>query len=73
MNYRDFALAQLQDVRTYAKANGFTDQFIADKIGYTRANVSRMFSGKHLPRLDTFLQLCVVVKYPIGDLFKKLK
>jgi len=73
MDYKERALAQLECVRAKAKEKGYTDQYIAEKMGMSRPNVTRMLSGKHLPRLDTFMLLCDTVGVPLIDVCKKKK
>lgn len=48
----------LDHVREVAEANGLSQQDLADKAGFERANVSRMLSGKFPPTLDNFIKLC---------------
>ena len=71
MKYKKRALAQLECVKVFAKANGFTDEVIADKMKVSRQSVSRMLSGSHIPRLDTFLNLCDAVGVHVDDLCVK--
>lgn len=71
--YRSAALAQLESVRSYAKAKKMSDQVIADKTGLSRPNVSRMLSGKNIPRLDTFMMLCEAVGLPSIDIANSTK
>lgn len=71
MDFKKHALAQLECVRVIAKEKGYTDQWLADKMELSRPNVTRMLSGKHIPKLDTFMMLCKVVGVPLGDICKK--
>ena len=71
--FKKKSLEQLECLRAYAKANGMTDQAIADLLGLQREGVSRMLSGKHIPRLDTFMRLCHVVGLPFVDLCSRTK
>lgn len=71
--YKKAALAQLEFLRSFAKAKGMSDQAIADKSGIGRPNISRMLSGKNIPRLDTFMILCEAVGLPAIDIAKTVK
>lgn len=44
-------------LKEIAESKGITQQQIADETGLIRSNVSRFFSLKYKPTLDTFLQV----------------
>jgi len=44
-----------------AKSKGISLEFIANKSGFDRPNVSRMLSGKYSPSLDNFFKLASAV------------
>lgn len=69
-DFKTIALSQIECVRVYAKGKGFSDQWIADCTGLSRPNVSRIFCGKHIPRLDTFIKICEAVGMVWGDMCK---
>lgn len=45
-----------------AETKGITQEEIAESAGLHRSNVSRVFSTKYKPNLDTFLKICNAVK-----------
>jgi len=44
-------------LKEIAESKGITQQQIADKTGYLQSGVSRFFSLKYKPTLDTFLNI----------------
>lgn len=48
----------LQSLADIAKQRNITHDAIAERTGFIRNNVSRMFAGKYPPSLDNFLMLC---------------
>jgi transcriptional regulator with XRE-family HTH domain len=42
----------------HIKKQGFNQQEIADKTGFTQGNVSRMLNSEYSPTLDNFISLC---------------
>ena len=44
-------------LKAQAREKGLTDQDIADRTGFFKTNVIRMFGGKFMPSLDNFLLL----------------
>lgn len=49
-------------LKEIAESKGITQQQIADESGLIQSNVSRFFSLKYKPTLDTFLQIAKAVK-----------
>lgn len=49
-------------LKEIAENKGITQQEIADKSGLIQSNVSRFFSLKYKPNLDTFLQVAKAIK-----------
>lgn len=49
-------------LKEIAESKGITQQQIADDTGLIRSNVSRFFSLRYKPTLDTFLQVAKAVK-----------
>ncbi len=56
----------VQLLKEIAEEKGITQLEIAEKTGYQRSNISRVFSLRYTPRLDVFLKIAqaigVVVK-----------
>lgn len=69
-DYRTLALDQLECLRVHAKRNKLSDDAIAAMTGISRPNVSRILSGKNVPRLDTFMRLCDALDLPFVDICK---
>jgi len=67
INHRKEALALMAWLRIEQIEQGLSDQTISDRTGIGRANISRMFNGNHLPRLDTYLKLKEAIKKNISD------
>ena len=49
-------------LKNIAEDKGITHQQIADETGLIKSNVTRFFSLKYKPNLDTFLQIAKSVK-----------
>lgn len=49
-------------LKEIAESKGITHQQIADDTGLIRSNVTRFFSLKYKPNLDTFLQISKSIK-----------
>lgn len=49
-------------LKEIAEKKGITQEEIAESTGLHRSNVSRVFSVRYKPNLDTFLKLCKAVK-----------
>ena len=58
----------LQKLAEIAKAKNITHEIIAERTGFIRNNVSRMFAGKYPPSLDNFLMLCDAVEVRLSEL-----
>ncbi len=50
------------------KQSGFTNQYIAEKLGITLSKVERYVNGKSLPRLGAFANLCVLLNVSANDI-----
>ena len=55
---RDLSLALLDQVKAAAVQAGLTDTTLGEKAGFMRTGISRMLSGRIIPRLDNFVKLC---------------
>jgi len=51
----------MEYLRATAHEKGITQEEIASKTGFSRANVSRMLAGKYSPSLDNFMKLSEAV------------
>lgn len=51
-------VSHLSDVATQ---KGLTIQEIANRCGYARSNVSRIFGHKYVPKLDTYLKIAEAI------------
>lgn len=60
-NQKEISLLYIEKIRRAALDKGITHQAIADITGFKQANVSRLLSGKYIPRLDNFLKLCEAI------------
>lgn len=47
----------LRFLKQIAKENGLSDEEIANRSGFIKPNVNRMFSGRYMPTLDNFIKL----------------
>lgn len=56
---QDMILVQL--LKEIAEEKGITQLEIAEKTGYQRSNISRVFSLRYTPRLDVFLNIAKAV------------
>lgn len=66
MKHKKLAAKHLEALRLLALDKGFTHKAIGEKIGIHPPNVSRMLSGKHIPRYDLYLKLKdVIEKAPV--------
>lgn len=54
-------------LRDTAKAKGLTMEVLADMTGITRQHIGRLWSGKHLPKLDAYIKLCDAVGMPFQN------
>ena len=54
-------LALLAQLKTAAKEREITHDQIAEKVGWTRSNVSRVLRGAYMPRLDNFIKLAEAI------------
>lgn len=60
----EFELARkslLDEVRVAAQKRKITQEQIAERTGLHRSNISRIFSGRYSPELDTFLKIAAAV------------
>lgn len=48
----------LNYLRERIQEKGFTQEYLAEKTGFTQGNISRMLSAKYPPTLDNLLTLC---------------
>ena len=51
----------VQLLKEIAEEKGITQLEIAEKTGYQRSNISRVFSMRYTPRLDVFLNIAKAV------------
>lgn len=51
----------VQLLKEIAEEKGITQLEIAEKTGYQRSNISRVFSLRYTPRLDVFLNIAKAV------------
>lgn len=56
-NYSLVVRGHLESVSAQAERLGISTKEIAERTGFTHSNVSRMLSGKYVPRYDNFLRL----------------
>lgn len=56
-NYPLTVQRHLEDVAAQAERLGISTKEISERTGFTHSNVSRMLSGKYIPRYDNFLRL----------------
>ena len=65
---QEISLLLLEQIKRIASEKGITQKDIADKTGFKTGNVSRILSGKYIPRLDNFLKLCdaIGVEFTLG-------
>ena len=50
------------------KARGIKNQFVADKLGLTKASVSNYVTNKHQPSLETLYQIATLLDIPVTEL-----
>lgn len=55
--HREAGKLMLKFLKQIAKENGLTDDEIAQRSGFIKPNVNRMFSGRYMPTLDNFIRL----------------
>lgn len=48
-------------LKSIANDKGITQEVIAERTGLKQSNISRVFSLKYCPRLDTFLQIATAI------------
>lgn len=55
------ARRHIEELRCAAIAKGITQAVIAERTGFRENHISRMLSGRYIPRYDNFLKLCEAV------------
>lgn len=56
-DFKDQAAVIMRMLANIAHEKGITHQEIADKTGFERSNVTRMFAGRYYPGLNNLLKL----------------
>lgn len=62
--------AVVQRIRAARLANGWTQQELANRSGIKRANLARLETGKHAPRVDTVELLARALSLSLAELFE---
>ena len=57
-----------QNLKEAIKNSGFTQTLLAQRLGIRQQTVQQYLSGKALPALDTFANLCVVLDVDPADI-----
>ena len=56
-DFRAIAIAHMETLGDYARENDISQLDLAEMSELNQGNISRMLSGKFVPRLDNFLKL----------------
>lgn len=65
-NYHKQRIALCHRLADLAKERNLTHEYIAEKAGFERSNVTRMLSGKYSPSLDNLIKLTDVIGFDIA-------
>lgn len=57
-------------LKTIRKSQGLTQDEFANKLNIERSNISRYENGETLPTIETFLEICNILKIDIENIVK---
>ncbi len=55
-------------LKQYREARGWTQEQLAEKVGFSRAYIARLEIGRHDPTLSTLERLAKALKVKVGKL-----
>ncbi len=59
---------RLNKIGEVLKERGIKNQWLADKLGMTKASVSNYVTNKHQPSLETLYQIATLLDIPVTEL-----
>lgn len=61
-----------EKLRTLRLKNGYTLEYVAERIGLTFKTIQLYETGQRKPSVPTIAKLCKLYDYEVGDLFIEL-